>query len=1101
MSAQQRVDPSNPQDLTTPIPAEHGWSEDRPDPVLGQLDPPKNWYDIPAPRPLSNRDGLPKIGRDNKPVLNFSFLPPKLSSRLEPFRMETYFRKHPSMTYSALWHRQPSWVPAPTSKFRNALNNQRRRKGREPYLARDWSRRYSGRPTRVLVELIDRLTFEQITYNTTWTVVKTPSGNMIVNPKNSSQRLQWNFYLENSQPHTPSREVQDALAENKRLRDLARQKGLEHWKYLPQEFLPRAWFTRKKGGKTNADEDEVELEEELEYRDDDLEEFDNQGNPSPPIQYTGADYDYTQPQQNRNLKRARSQDDEPKHHLEFNTPGDESLPYSVRGGLSLGPARSSDRQIPAQKRRAVELNVRISDQTRTRLAPEMPSSSLPPRPYVSSKFGNRGNMVRSHEVHQHELLSTENVNEVGEHFGMVDLPPPREHGMISQGTKRRRSDIGPIHEDLEDDEFEDEEVRAPKRQRLPNPQVVHPYQGRENEFRGSLNTPQNRQPRTPCPQHENNYVRNTTARQAPQRQLNYGFGTEDNTDDLSPYQQNSSGYTENDREDYTDFDSPASDHTSLSTSSVPRNYDLVPRSRPAPQNLLSSGLQPAGRDNMRSGFRMPERRLPSQRGRPTPPDSANPAVSRQHRSTNIGSHIQHSSISRGGSINQAQVSTSRRGSNQTSGLSRMHGTSNQTYGTSESQGQSFRSGSSINSRFLQDHDEANTGFASNTPLIQSQSGDVGRPSHQGRDPSQMQVPNQIRAPNQTRAPNQMRTPSQVHAVSQRRTQSSQFNRRLATQGMNQMPSSRQTTQPSPMPQASLTQSPYGYTGHNAGLQRPRQQQPRDQIRSNAGLQEIQPQRRHGPMGNNMGSRASNSRHAAPSTPQSQYALPAQDSSGLHSPQPGMANIPSPQVAPATDSQFIASPMYTEAPDMGNFSPIIFSEEGQVISTPTQDLVQELHSNEVLKARKSQLPSQEVDVRQAQRLPPARGGVPLPIAAEEPAEQEPTSALRLQTSKSPSISANSLFEDALSPQAAQPAQEEEVLPPIPSPNSALQTQIILNSPIPNPPSRSSEVVDQENLVPEDTEFNIYGDLALRNDEDIFGDDLWAFKEPDESLLRD
>ena len=259
IAAQQRLDLTNPHDLTTPIAAEKGWSEDWPDPILGRLDPPPDWYNAKTPGPMITSDGVLQIGRDGKLILDFDFLPPRLSSKLEPFRMETYFRMHPMITYTALWHRQPSWVPAPTTKTKNALNQQRLRRGREPYFARDWSKRYVGRPTKVLVELIGSLSYQQLQYNTTWTVT---SDGKIVNPKNPLQILPWNYYLENDQPHKSSQIVDDASRENARLMDIAREYNLEHWRDLPNHLLPESWFKRTKDGRASAFEEEADEDEE-----------------------------------------------------------------------------------------------------------------------------------------------------------------------------------------------------------------------------------------------------------------------------------------------------------------------------------------------------------------------------------------------------------------------------------------------------------------------------------------------------------------------------------------------------------------------------------------------------------------------------------------------------------------------------------------------------------------------------------------------------------------------------------------------------------------------------------------------------------------------
>lgn len=233
------VDPSNLQNLTSFHRNEIGWSSKTPAASLGRLDPPRDWHNlarVPHMKdPVTNRTILDTNG---VPIPDYPFLPRYLSSNLEWFRVEAYFREHPDMSYYHIWQRQPIGTPVPTVKERNRMNNMRLRKARGPYNARCWARK-GQYPPRILVELVEGLSQTQLLLNTTW-IVKPRA----IQQPGADRLLPLNVYLDGYPVHTPSAEVRAALAESHRLQALASSHHLSHWSDLPRNLLPNAWFGR-----------------------------------------------------------------------------------------------------------------------------------------------------------------------------------------------------------------------------------------------------------------------------------------------------------------------------------------------------------------------------------------------------------------------------------------------------------------------------------------------------------------------------------------------------------------------------------------------------------------------------------------------------------------------------------------------------------------------------------------------------------------------------------------------------------------------------------------------------------------------------------------
>lgn len=245
------VDPNNPQNLTSSHRNEIGWSIQTPPVSLGRLDPPRNWH---TPEKLASMKdpatGHTILDSCGVPIPDYPFLPRYLSSNLEWFRVEAYFREHKDMSYYHIWQRQPLGTPIPTRKERNNMNNMRLRKARRPFNTRCWTKK-SLYPPRILVELVEGLSQTQLLLNTTWIV--TPHG---IRQPGTERLLPLNMFLDGNRVHTLSAEVRAALAENHRLQALANAHNVSHWSKLPKHLLPDEWFgrarTRRSQGAQNA---------------------------------------------------------------------------------------------------------------------------------------------------------------------------------------------------------------------------------------------------------------------------------------------------------------------------------------------------------------------------------------------------------------------------------------------------------------------------------------------------------------------------------------------------------------------------------------------------------------------------------------------------------------------------------------------------------------------------------------------------------------------------------------------------------------------------------------------------------------------------------
>jgi len=241
MASTPFIDPRNPGNITTPLPCEANWSKTFLPPVLGRLDHSPDFFKMKTKTHLRDPT-TKKLVRDpeGNPIKDFTNIPPCISTNVEPWRIEAYFRLHGDFSYHNLWARQPIWQPKPNNAAKNKVNNLRARRVRVPLNMRAWNTKYAGRPPKTLVETVEILDQNQIDQNTTWDV--TPKG--IVQPGNPNHILPLGYFLENNVPHTPSKEVTAALELSQKLKAKAEAQGKNHWSELPSNDLPPGWIAR-----------------------------------------------------------------------------------------------------------------------------------------------------------------------------------------------------------------------------------------------------------------------------------------------------------------------------------------------------------------------------------------------------------------------------------------------------------------------------------------------------------------------------------------------------------------------------------------------------------------------------------------------------------------------------------------------------------------------------------------------------------------------------------------------------------------------------------------------------------------------------------------
>jgi hypothetical protein len=243
-SSSQAPDPQNPRNETSKLESEALWSNTHHPNILGQLDPYQDralLKNLKVPDLMENGEVV--NDSENKPIKDFPFLPRYLSSNMELFRYEAYFRMDPRLTYRDLWARMPSTAREFDLPKVRAIGMEITRKVRQRNNALCWDRKGHKLPRRN-VELVDSLSQEQIELNTTWIVssdgIRQPGQSPTLPP------LPRNYFLAPGEiVHKMSVPLQNARKELRRLQKIAQRKGRDNWEDVPEDH-PYQWIIRRR---------------------------------------------------------------------------------------------------------------------------------------------------------------------------------------------------------------------------------------------------------------------------------------------------------------------------------------------------------------------------------------------------------------------------------------------------------------------------------------------------------------------------------------------------------------------------------------------------------------------------------------------------------------------------------------------------------------------------------------------------------------------------------------------------------------------------------------------------------------------------------------
>jgi len=185
------------------------------------------------------------------------------------------------------WFEKPKGERFNGHTFNNCLNMRREHSVRKILGIRSWLHR-RAEPTAKEIALLDKLTEEQLKYNTTLDV--TDEGLKVVGFKENKagklrkfatgEYLPHDSFLEGAQPgeYIFSERLQGCLDKLRELRQKAQDKNAEHFRFLDQTDLPAGWKKHlEKAYKEEAEDDDEEDSEDQ----DDGEESDAEDDPTP----------------------------------------------------------------------------------------------------------------------------------------------------------------------------------------------------------------------------------------------------------------------------------------------------------------------------------------------------------------------------------------------------------------------------------------------------------------------------------------------------------------------------------------------------------------------------------------------------------------------------------------------------------------------------------------------------------------------------------------------------------------------------------------------------------------------------------------------------
>jgi hypothetical protein len=297
------------------VPGQVGYSLSNLPHILFQLDP--GAQPDPPRRPQMVVDGRARVGPDNRNVLVVSALPDWISAFVDGWLMELWFRLvGRGMTYDYIisrmdenevdavltiseaakgnerkprkptlvdgdesnkkknrppWHTLPKGERIKGRPFHNTLNMRREHRARGPLGIRSWYFRRIE-PTKMEMDLLDKLTEDQIKYNTTLNVTEKGLEMVRLDPVKDAVKkvptgeyLPHDHFLHGAQPgqFRFSDRFQNCQKLLRELRKKAKDQNLEHWCELDKKDLPEGWPKKKKG---NGDEDVAAEDSEGEIR-------------------------------------------------------------------------------------------------------------------------------------------------------------------------------------------------------------------------------------------------------------------------------------------------------------------------------------------------------------------------------------------------------------------------------------------------------------------------------------------------------------------------------------------------------------------------------------------------------------------------------------------------------------------------------------------------------------------------------------------------------------------------------------------------------------------------------------------------------------------
>lgn len=196
--------------------------------------------------PIDNliEEGDKVMDSRGKPVRHFPFLPRHISQQPPAWLLEFWMRSDDRLGYADIKARMRGF-PLPAD---NTLNMRRERSARKPLGLSCWNEKRTD-PTKTELERFEKLTKEQLMFNTTMEVVVTggrPSHLRArsLNPRAPPQRYSLTIFLDGHTAHVPSNRLLATIRLHERLVSRAQELRLVSWKDLPDSEHPQSWKDR-----------------------------------------------------------------------------------------------------------------------------------------------------------------------------------------------------------------------------------------------------------------------------------------------------------------------------------------------------------------------------------------------------------------------------------------------------------------------------------------------------------------------------------------------------------------------------------------------------------------------------------------------------------------------------------------------------------------------------------------------------------------------------------------------------------------------------------------------------------------------------------------